>query len=537
MAAANNTDPKTEIDDWMGKLDINQDDQENIIPKSANIHQLISFQSESNKQTMKTLISCVTEALGDQATDELTNKLNEVTKTNDILSKMLQQRNVDATTKMEGSYFDPLRVPICAPPEKIKEGTKEEVSDSALKLVNTFKGDAEDDGENLRVFLRNIFDIAVTNKLSPECTKAILMRKLSGSARKIIDAFVDEFPDTPGKPTLVEIILKLEDRWLVTLSPELANARLNTLKKGPTMSYTQLEGTIAELTTLAARAEVGDKKTWITQRRIDVMKQALSEEDRLLIARENQSRNLHGLGDLKLSQGIDFLMKHHSERKTFNQVNSVMNNPNIYDGDSVLALKEKDKGKNKNKNKDKNKNVDEKDKEKIKEELYQMYDTYNKDKGYHNRGRGKPNRGRYQQNGRGRGQARGGYKGKDNGNQSKKGAPPRKFVTFEMVNVNKYCCLKCNSPSHLFSNVEACVYGKYPLMTRPCDNCHEGGHAANVCVKDKTSNNGGQQKNEQKPIDPRYSQWPETNKAAPELPSNYIFGASKNGLPPSLFPN
>ena len=68
MAAANNTDTKTEIDDWMGKLDINQDDQENIIPKSANIHQLISFQSESNKQTMKTLISCMTEALGDQAT-------------------------------------------------------------------------------------------------------------------------------------------------------------------------------------------------------------------------------------------------------------------------------------------------------------------------------------------------------------------------------------------------------------------------------------------------------------------------------------
>ena len=129
---------------------------------------------------------------------------------------------------------------------------------------------------------------------------------------------------------------------MATLSPELANAKLNMLKKSGSMTYSQLEGTISELTTLAARGEIADKPNWSKQRRIEVFKKSIDEDDRLLIARENQSRNLNGLAELNLSQGVDFLIKHHSEKEAFTQVQTVMTT-GITDEDSVLAVKDKKK--------------------------------------------------------------------------------------------------------------------------------------------------------------------------------------------------
>ena len=510
----------SEISDWMNQIDID-DKTQNVIPKSANLHQLIALQSETHKDTINELVSCVTKALGDDTEEQLKTSLGNIVKKNSAISRMIQSRNDEANTKAKGSLFDPLRTPICMPPEAIKKGTKEEVSDSALKLLHSFKGDTEEESDNLRMFLRNVYDISVTNKLNEEATKAILLRKLTGTARKLMDSFIDEFPDETKTPSLNDIVIKLEDRFAATLSPELANARLNVLKKTPTMTYSQLEGTISELTTLAARAEVGDKKVYVSQRRIDVLKQAISEEDRLLVTRENQTRILNGIGEMNLSQCIDCLIKYHSEKKTFSQVNTVMSTPLGGEGDSVCAAKEK---KSPKKNKAKKAQEDN-------DHLYQLCQDLNRRFGLNNNSRGR-GRGNYN---RGRGQ----YKNKGNRpatNGQSQGGPPKKFVTFQMVNVNPHCCLKCNSPDHRFSETDKCVYGKYALMTKPCTNCKEGGHDPSVCMKDKNSNNGQQNDDNKKPLDPRYSNWPEINKAAPEVGGEYQLFPPKNDYLPSLFP-
>ena len=67
---------------------------------------------------------------------------------------------------------------------------------------------------------------------------------------------------------------------MADMQPEVANARLAMLKKTPNQTYQALEGEISELVTLAARGEKGDKTTWIKQRKIEIFKQAIDEDDR-----------------------------------------------------------------------------------------------------------------------------------------------------------------------------------------------------------------------------------------------------------------
>ena len=141
-------------------------------------------------------------------------------------------------------------------------------------------------------------------------------RKLTGTARILIDAYELELND-PNRPTLFEVVLKLEDRYLSDLRPELANARLSALKKTDEITYQKLEGQINELVYLAARGQKGDTTEWSATRKIEVFKSALNETDRGLIYQENQSRNIANLPDLTLSQAVDYLIKKKLRKKCF----------------------------------------------------------------------------------------------------------------------------------------------------------------------------------------------------------------------------
>ena len=92
-----------------------------------------------------------------------------------------------------------------------------------------------------------------------------------------------------------------------------------------------------------------------------------------------------------------------------------------------------------------------------------------------------------------------------------KNSKPRKFVTTAMVGVNNNFCLKCNSPTHRFSEESKCIYDTANLMTKPCFNCQEGGHHQNVCIKNKKPTLGAQDPTNQEPLDPKFSRWPEAN--------------------------
>ena len=102
------------------------------------------------------------------------------------------------------------------------------------------------------------------------------------TARILIDTYENEL-GSPDRPTLLEVVLKLEERYLSNLQPNLANARLATLRKTADKTYQKLEAEINELVFLAARGQKGDTTAWSITRRMEVFKAALNEKDRGLL--------------------------------------------------------------------------------------------------------------------------------------------------------------------------------------------------------------------------------------------------------------
>ena len=598
-----------DVTNILGKVDL-VNPENNIIPKEASTYELLKIQAEAQSQTLSEALSFIKGIVplaetNDQHQLIAGGKVNvqaqqeyltAIAEKNNLLTRMLQQRHQEKNSKTCGSYFDPLRDPICMIPAEITNGNQTQVSDSALKLLPTFLGDTDKEHENLRSFLRAVYDVAITNRLTEACTKAVLRRKLAGTARKLIDSYELEMEEL-DHPTLKEIVLKLEDRFMADLQPELANARLSMLKKTPHQTYQALEGEIAELSVLAARGEKENKSAWIKQRKIEVFKAAISEEDRQLLSRENQSRNITGISEMNLSQAVDFLIKNYSEQHAFMEANQIKKYPSN-EVESLQTINETETKSKKKKKKEMAMAKKAMEDQKIKDELFQIYESNRSGQqanGFRGRGRGRGN-GRFGNRGRGNqfnngnprngngykpnwnnnnggnanngnggnannGNGGNGHNGSNgwnwnngngnggNGNNGRKSGIPRKFVTPAMVNVNPNSCLKCNSPTHRFQEQDKCVYGSGSLMTKPCPSCNEGGHHASICIKNPKSTIGAPAPKEA--LDPKFSKWPtEASKTATEgndqlyhpfaQPKNDWlppFDQPKNDWLPSLFPN
>ena len=426
-------------------LDI-EEPENNVFLENASTHNLMLLQLEMNNKALNEALKILLPEEGDPNRAVITKLMEK----NYLGTRMLQQRHQERGNKAHGSYFDPLRKPICEIPEQIKQGKQTTISDSALKLIQQFEGDSANEEDNLRTFLRNLFDIARTNGLTEACTKAVLRRKLVGTARILIDMYENEL-GSPDRPTLLEIVLKLEERYLSNLQPNLANARLATLRKTADKTYQKLEAEINELVFLAARGQKGDTTAWSITRRMEVFKAVLNEKDRSLLYQENQSRSIAGLPDLTLSQAVDFLIKTTAETNAFQQ--PVGNSASERDAESIMRTKEtKDvaqQSKKSRKEKRSAKKVQEE--EIIKDELFQIYEKHRTQQYGRNRGRGGFQRGRSFN----KPQPSGGQGG--NGACHKASYQPRKFTTPQMANVDPYNCLKCNSPDHRFTEVHKCA--------------------------------------------------------------------------------
>ena len=217
------------------------------------------------------------------------------------------QRTTDA--------FVTRKEPICEIPAKIKEGTNDQISDSGLKLLTIFKGEGENAAENLRSFLREVYNVAVTNKLNEATTVEVLLRKLQGTARQLADNFIA----TEEKiPALREIVLMLEENYMSGCSPEVASAKLNIYTKRPTESYSHMQGEIAELTSFAARGiDPQSRKQWIKQKKVSTFLQAISAEDRDLIYKENQARKMTSVPEMNMEQMARHLITYHAQTEAF----------------------------------------------------------------------------------------------------------------------------------------------------------------------------------------------------------------------------
>ena len=197
-------------DDNLSKMleDLNIEEPENnVFPENASTHELMHLQLEMNNKAFNEALKILLPEEGDPNRAVITKLMEK----NNLGTRMLQQRHQERDNKAHGSYFNPLRRPICELPDQLKQGKQTTISDSALKLIQQFEGDGANEEDNLRTFLRNLFDVARTNGLTEACTKAVLRRKLAGTARILIDTYETEL-GSPDRPTLLEIVLKLEDR-------------------------------------------------------------------------------------------------------------------------------------------------------------------------------------------------------------------------------------------------------------------------------------------------------------------------------------
>ena len=557
-------DVVSDITEAIGKLDLNQP-AVNVVDENSTTMELLKMQSQIQSQTlgkalefMRNLLplrevaddaALFAENAGDKVNVQAQQDyLERLAKENYLMTKMIQKRENEKDIKAKGSYFDQGREPICPIPPAIATGDVTQASDSALKLLTTFKGDTDSEAENLKSFLRGIYDVATTNRLTEDCSKAILKRKLQGTARRLIDTYEEELSDA-NRPTLKEIVLKLEDRYMADWQPEIASAKLSMYSQLPTQTYQMMEGEISELTKLAARGEnTTDKVNWIKNKKIAVFKQAISDEDRSLVSRENQSRNIAGLTEMTLSQMVDYLIKNYSEKMAFATASHLRTHAKPSEDDSINTVQEGTKSKRQVKKERKEALEKDKSEAQKREEANAAFDNpnqYNQNnfRGKGGRGKNYNNQGNRQWNNQPNGQNNQNFRGGNNYNRNQRGSSrPRKFVTPDMVNVASNACLKCNSQNHRFQETEKCVYGQGSLMTKPCYNCNTGGHHFSICVKDQKQFVGApapapaQGQN----LEPQFPKWAEASKAVPErenMEQQYLswYGKPKNEGMPSMF--
>ena len=478
---------------------------------------------------------------GDKATEQLQSKfLEDLARKNYLITRLLQQTEQEKNNRTKGSYFDPTRDPISTIPAQISSGTNETISDSALKLITSFQGDTANEAEKLRQFLRSVFDVGATNNLNETAVIKVLKRKLENTARKLIDSYEEEFADK-SSITLKQYVLKLEDRFCSECQPQVAAARLNMYTKGPSQTYQALEADISELTTLAARGEdIANRPQWIKQKKVAVFKQAISEEDRQLIYRENQSRAISALDEMSLSQMVDFLIKTYSEQNAFATASNLKSQPKIGETESIMNITEKKT--QKQKQKEKKEKLKEQEDQQIKNDLFVAYEKYRKNSNSKYKGNNPRNgiNGYKKPFNQTPGFEYNKYKGGPNfngPNRERRGnMRPRKFVTREMVNTDPNCCLKCNSPTHRFMEEDKCIYGQQPLYTKPCFACKKGGHHFNVCIKNARPNVGAPAHKAPQEGEVHGSRNLEMNRNVPEKMEYYQpFPNEKNEFAPSLF--
>ena len=529
------------------KINKIKDPNHEILEKDMSRMEIIKYHSEITAQCIGYMAQCIKEKSNDAGQKQV---LDELAKKNYFVTRLVQKWADDQEEKASGSYFgfDPNRKTIIKIPEEIATGTVETISDSGLKLLETFQGTTKNEAEKLQTFLDSLFDIAQTNNLTEKAVIKVLRRKLEGNARKLLNMILDEFVSKSKEPTLKEIILRLEDRYCSEFQPQVASAKLSMYTKGKNQPYQFLEGDIHELCKLAVRGEdVTNEKEWITNKKTAVFKQAITEADRKLINTENQTRIMNNLPELTISQMADLLIKTESEADAYATASNLKYQPRLGDSEYIQKVKDKKEDEDEDEEDDYDEDEDEEDdedeegdyeendifegktEEQIKTELFAMYKSKKNQQCQRNKAGNHNNT--YQD---------GNYQNGHNGNFDR----PRNFVTAEMVNTDVGACFKCNGQNHKFTEKEKCIYGEYKLFQKPCFTCGVGGHHFTNCIKNRQPNGESPRQNRQELDDPykepfprqAYQDFTKSIQDKPEWEWERPLSRRRNDAMPPLFP-
>ena len=185
----------------LGKFDLTTS-QANVIEADPATMTLLKIQAETEAEAIGETLNFIKNNIPHLAADipghtplsvaDQNAQLDNIGKNNFLATPMLQQRQQENQRKLEGEDFDDKREPICEIPPSLATNETDHVSDTALKLLPVFQGDTDSEADNLQQFLRQVFDVAQSNRLNEKCVINIIQRRLSGTTTKLIDIYIKE---------------------------------------------------------------------------------------------------------------------------------------------------------------------------------------------------------------------------------------------------------------------------------------------------------------------------------------------------------
>ena len=433
--------------DLLAKLDL--DHPERTVVEDKSIHQLMrqymSAQSDTNTRLMTFIGQRITnniEINGQRLTVQAQqNELSDIANRSTLLSRQMEKL-LDENSKMQiGVDYENERL-INEPP-MTDFGIEQKVSDTGLRMLNSFSGDnTESAEEDLTIFLRDIFSLIQTNNLTEKASNSVILRKLIGSAQILIDTFIEKAGGIEHV-TFRQLVAHLEKKFVVRSSPLHAENLLHSLSK-QNLSFTQLQAKIQRLVRLACRLEEGEKKISL----IDIKEKAafimsIDLPDRLLINAENNRRALESLPPLSLDQMSTFLTKSMADKIKNEPIYTVQDPP-------APQVNYVQRGNFRQRS------------QPFRPGQQQRYQ--NEDRLHHPPApRGAVRNGRFQRGAR------------QNGREVS-----RRQVTNEMAGVPPNACLLCGRMDHTFKD-KVCIYAGCELQRSPCRWCHVGAHPHREC--------------------------------------------------------
>lgn len=180
--------------------------------------------------------------------------LKAMAERNLLLSKYAQRACQSKISKAKG-YGEVDSTTLLFKPPDLAGNTTENISDSSLKLIPIYTGDLVDkDSKVLETFLRAVYDVARTSKLTQNCTKNILLRKCASTASILLEQYIDQLNKPIEDVPLVQLVSKLETKFAVHNMPSKASAQLSKVSQAD-LTYAQLEAKIRRLAFLASIQE------------------------------------------------------------------------------------------------------------------------------------------------------------------------------------------------------------------------------------------------------------------------------------------
>lgn len=206
---------------------------------------------------------------------------------------------------------------INKPPEFTADDNVDTVNDQALRNAGVFSGDRPDCPELLQSFLRSLYDIGRTSRLSEACMVRLVQRRTNLTARTLVDNYLAGLPDTTQPGTLLKLVLYLEKNFSLSWRPSQAKASLAHLpqKYKNTRNFVQLQARILQLSQLASLSEKEeDRPAYLKAHQLPVFMAALTRDDNDLLLRLEAQRRNQALPALTLSSAVEHLLTHHAAR-------------------------------------------------------------------------------------------------------------------------------------------------------------------------------------------------------------------------------